>query len=90
MTVYEVLTIALIFVLATATVMAIYVGMMNWINAAHVVRCAACRHLTLSSVKEPQASCPHCRHPVLMHPIYAVHHPQSIHQVRVVGDGLRY
>jgi DNA-directed RNA polymerase subunit RPC12/RpoP len=90
MTLYEVLTVSLIIVLAIATMMAIYIGMMNWIGAAHVVRCASCHHLTFSSVKESPASCPHCRHPVLLHPLYAAHHPSSVHQVRVVGDRLRY
>lgn len=90
MTVFEALTVALIIVLATATVIALYVGLMNWVGAAHVVRCASCHHLTVASAKEPQQSCPHCRHPVLTHPLYAVHHPRSARQVRVVGDRLRY
>lgn len=87
MTVYEALTVALIFILATGSVMAIYIGMMNWINAAHVVRCVACHHLTFSAINQPQASCAHCRHPALMHPLYTAQHP---HQIRVVGDGLHY
>ncbi len=87
MTVYEILTVGLIFILAAATVTAIYVGMMNWINAAHVVRCMACHHLTFSGVNQPQPSCAHCRHPAIMHPIYSAHHP---HQIRVVADQLRY
>jgi DNA-directed RNA polymerase subunit RPC12/RpoP len=87
MTVYEVLTVALIVVLAMATVVAIYLGLMNWIGAAHVVHCASCHHLTVSQANHPQGSCPHCRHPVLMHPLYAAQHP---HQVRVVDDRLRY
>jgi hypothetical protein len=87
MTVYEVLTVALIVVLAMATIVAIYLGLMNWIGAAHVVRCAACHHLTVAQSNQPQGSCPHCRHPALMHPLYAAHHP---HEIRVVGDRLRY
>lgn len=89
MTVYEGLTVALIIVLATATTVAIYLGLMNWIGAAHVVRCTACHHLTVASSKDLQQSCPHCRHPVLTHPVYSAHH---LHQrgVRVVGDRLRY
>jgi DNA-directed RNA polymerase subunit RPC12/RpoP len=90
MSVYEVLTVTLIVVLASATVIALYLGMMNWFRAAYVVRCATCHHLTVSSANEPQESCPHCRHPVLLHPVYAVHHPRSVHQLRVVGDRLRY
>lgn len=90
MTVYEILTIALIVVLATATTAAIYLGLMSWVGALYVVRCATCHHLTFSSAKIAQPSCPHCRHPVLAHPIYALHHPRSPSQVRVVNDGLHY
>ena len=53
MAVYEVLTIALIVVLALATTAAIYLGLLNWIGAFYVVRCAACHHLTSSSVNSP-------------------------------------
>ena len=90
MSVYEVLTIALIAVLAVATTAAIYLGLLNWIGAFFVVRCAACHHLTFSSAKMAQKSCPHCRHPVLTHPLYSLHHPRALSQVRVVGDRLRY
>jgi len=90
MTIYEELTIALIIVLALATTAAIYVGLLNWIGGAHVVRCGACHHMTFSSVNEVQQSCPHCRHPVLTHPIYAAHHPKRLSEVRVVGDRLKY
>jgi DNA-directed RNA polymerase subunit RPC12/RpoP len=90
MTIFEALTVALILVLATATIIAIYLGLMNWINAVHVVRCATCHHLTVGAVNELQQSCPHCRHPVLMHPLYAAHHPRQASQLRVVGDRLHY
>ena len=78
MSVYEVLTIALIAVVGTAATAAIYLGLLNWIGAFFVVRCAACHHLTFSSAKTAQKSCPHCRHPVLTHPLYALHHPGSL------------
>jgi DNA-directed RNA polymerase subunit RPC12/RpoP len=90
MSVFEVLTIFLISVLATATTAAIYLGLLNWIGALFVVRCAACHHLTFSSAKNAETSCPHCRHPVLTHPIHALHHPRSVSKVRVVGDRLHY
>lgn len=90
MAVYEALTIALIVVLAAATIAALYLGLMNWIGAAHVVRCDTCHHLTVAAARQPQQSCPHCRHPLLTHPLYAVHHPRSARQVRVVGDRLHY
>ena len=90
MTVYEVLTIALIFVLGTAATAAIYLGLLNWIGAAYVVRCATCRHLTVSSDRQAPQSCAHCRHPVLMHPVHAAHHPREAADVRVMSDTLRY
>jgi hypothetical protein len=90
MTVYEALTIALVVVLALATTAAIYLGLLNWIGALFVVRCAACHHLTFASANQPQPSCPHCRHPVLTHPVYAARHPGTVSEVRVVGDRLRF
>lgn len=90
MTVFEGLTIALIVVLASATTVAIYLGLLNWMGAMYVVRCAACHHLTLASANHAAQSCPHCRHPALMHPLYAAHHRRSRSEVRVVGDRLRY
>jgi hypothetical protein len=89
MTVYEVLTVALITVLAAATIVAIYWGMANWIGAFYVVRCTACHHLTTNSANNPRESCPHCRHPVLTHPIHALAHPGARGTIRVVGDRLR-
>ncbi|MGK2865786.1 MAG: hypothetical protein ACSLFA_03940 [Mycobacterium sp.] len=88
MTVYEVLTVAVIVVLALAATGAIYLGLLNWLGAAYVVRCAACHHLTLSSANAAQGSCPHCRHPALLHPIYTAQHRGQA--ARVVGDRLRY
>lgn len=88
MAVYEALTVALIVVLAAATTVAIYVGLMNWIGACYVVRCSECHHLTFASVNRPQESCAHCRHPMLMHPLYAANHPDNA--VRVVNDRLHY
>jgi DNA-directed RNA polymerase subunit RPC12/RpoP len=90
MTVYEVLTVVLIIVLATAATAAIYLGILNWIGALYVVRCASCHHLTFSSANRRQGSCPHCRHPVLTHPVYAAHHPGHQSEIRVVGDRLKY
>jgi hypothetical protein len=90
MTVYEVGTIALVVVLATAATVAIYLGLLNWIGAFYVVRCAACHHLTFSSANQAQGSCPHCRHPALLHPMHAARHPRDLSEVRVVGDRLRY
>lgn len=90
MTVYEAATVALVFVLAMATTAAIYLGLLNWIGAFYVVRCATCHHLTTASTKAAPASCPHCRHPSLLHPVYTARHPHDPPAVRVVSDGLRY
>ena len=60
------------------------------IGAFYIVRCSECRHLTFSSANRNQASCPHCRHPVLTHPIHAIAHRDSRADVRVPGDRLRY
>ena len=51
MTIEEVFTIALIAVLATAATAAIYLGLLNWIGAFYIVRCAACHHLTHSRLR---------------------------------------
>jgi DNA-directed RNA polymerase subunit RPC12/RpoP len=90
MTFFEVGTIVVVVVLASAATTAIYLGLLNWMGAFYVVRCAACHHLTSSSVNQAPGSCPHCRHPALLHPVYAVRHPRSLSEVRVVGDRLRY
>lgn len=90
MAVYEVLTLAVIFVIGTAATLAIYLGLLNWIGGFFVVRCDECHHLTFSSANRSQRSCPHCRHPLLMHPIYSAHHSRGPNRVRVVDDRLRY
>jgi hypothetical protein len=86
MPIEEVFTIAVIAVLATAATAAIYLGLLNWIGAFYVVHCAACHHLTFSSSNRAQESCPHCRHPVVMHPFHSLHHAG----VPVVNDRLHY
>jgi DNA-directed RNA polymerase subunit RPC12/RpoP len=86
MTVEEVFTIGVIAVLATAATAAIYLGLLNWVGAFYIVRCAKCHHLTFSSSNRLQDSCPHCRHPALMHPIHSLRHSG----VRVVNDQLHY
>jgi hypothetical protein len=90
MTVYFSLTVAVIVVLATAATLAIFLGLLNWMGAFFVVRCGACHHLTFAGTDRRQQSCPHCRHPVLTHPLYTAHHRHSVSSVRVVGDRLKY
>lgn len=88
MTVYEVLTVALITALATLAVLAIYLGLLNWIGALYLVRCSECHHLAFNSKKDPRTSCPHCEHPLLLHPLYAARHRDA--PVHVVDDRLHY
>ncbi|WP_197382005.1 hypothetical protein [Mycolicibacterium mengxianglii] len=90
MTVYAALTIAVIAVLGTAATLLIYLGLLNWMGAFFIVRCGACHHLTFAAANHSQQSCPHCRHPILTHPLRAAHHPHSAGQLRVVGDRLKY
>lgn len=90
MTVYEVLTVVLITVLAIVATAAIYLGLLNWIGALYVVRCTECHHLAFNSANRPKTSCPHCRHPVLTHPIHAAHHPGSRSDVKLESDRLHY
>ena len=86
--VYQVLIIALIMVVASAATLAIYLRSLNWMGEFYVLHCTACHHLTTATTNQPQASCPHCRHPVLLHPLHAATHPNA--RVRVVTDSLRY
>ena len=81
MTVYEILTIALIAVLALATLAAIWVGLLGWMGQFYIVRCSECSHVMFSSAKNPQRSCARCRHPLLMHPVRAVVHPTRLDTV---------
>jgi ribosomal protein S27E len=90
MSIYGVGTIALVVVLAISATVAIYMGLLNWMGAFYVVRCAACHHLTFSSANQTQESCAHCRHPALLHPMYTARHRGTPSDVRVVGDRLRY
>ena len=70
MTVYEVLVVVIaVMVGAIATAGAIFLGLLNWIGAFHVVHCRTCHHLTGSSVNDPPVSCPHCRRLALTHPV---------------------
>jgi hypothetical protein len=90
MSIYGVGTIALVVVLGIGATVAIYMGLLNWMGAFYVVRCAACHHLTFSSANQAQESCAHCRHPALLHPMYTALHRGTPSDVRVVGDRLRY
>ena len=88
MTVYEVLSFTAIAMVGSAATIAIYLGLLNWVGGFHVVHCSTCRHLTGAATTQSPASCPHCRHPMLLHPFYAAAHPAA--PVRVRSDPLRY
>lgn len=75
MTVYEILTIALIAGLAAAATAAIYIGLLGMMGQFYVRRCASCKHFMFAFTDQPQHSCARRRHPVLLHPLHAVHHP---------------
>ncbi|KAA0081754.1 hypothetical protein CIW52_18665 [Mycolicibacterium sp. P9-64] len=72
MEIYEMLTLAVIVVLAAATTAAIYYGLLGMVGSFYVVRCASCGHLASSAVDQPQPSCWRCRHPALRHPMHAI------------------
>lgn len=78
MTVYEDLTIAVVVVLAAFTTGAIYVGLLGLLGGYCIVRCPSCQHWTLTVTDRPRGACPRCRHPVLMHPLRAMHHPRHV------------
>ncbi len=88
MTFYLLLAMSLTFLVAAVATGAIFLGVLNWIGAFYVVHCSTCHHLTGSKVNQPPQTCPHCRHPALTHPVYAVRHPG--HRVRVLSDPLKY
>src|SRR5690348_4133292 len=71
MTVYEVATIALIFVVASAATLAIYLGLLNWMGRFHVVHCSASPRPTRASPRSPSTSSPPCRAPLLLLPGWA-------------------
>ena len=90
MTIYEVLTGVVGFVLALGATAAIFAGLANWAGGFFVVRCAACHHLAFSTVNKPKTDCPHCKYPALLHPLYTAQHGTAMASARVVGDRLHY
>jgi hypothetical protein len=88
MTVYTVIALAVIAFVGFAATLAIYLGLINWMGGFYVVHCTNCHHLTGSSRNAPPQSCVHCRHPMLLHPVYATRHRGR--PVRVLADSLRY
>src|ERR1700757_2089045 len=75
MTVYEIPTLALIVGLAAAATAAIYLGILGMSGQLYLVRRSACRHLTFSFTNMPRQTCPRCRHPLRLHPVHTLIHP---------------
>lgn len=90
MTMYEGLTLAVVALLALGATAAIFAGLLNWAGGFFVVRCAACHHLTFSTVNRLKTDCPHCKYPALLHPLYTAQHGTAMASTRVVGDRLHY
>ena len=75
MTVYEIPTLALIVGLAAAATAAIYLGILGITGQLYLAGCSACQHLTFSSTNTPRQTCPRCRHPLRLHPVHTLIHP---------------
>ncbi|WP_206072425.1 hypothetical protein [Antrihabitans stalactiti] len=74
MTVYEALTIAVIVAIAAASTAAIYIGLAEMAGMRHSTRCSTCAHWTHTLTDTQPQSCPHCRHPALLHPVRTLSH----------------
>ena len=72
--VLEILTSALVVVLAVATVIAAFVGLLGVAGALRLLRCEQCDHLVVTSALRPPGTCAYCRHDRLFHPVHAMHH----------------
>lgn len=88
MTVLEMFNFVLIVAVGLIAIGGIYLGLANWFGGFHMVHCRRCHHLTGSRRNEPASSCLHCRHPMVLHPFYALAHRGS--PVRVRPDPLHY
>jgi hypothetical protein len=50
----------------------LYAGLAGLLGGLRMVRCRSCDHWTTCVTDSPGSSCPHCRHPVLLHPVHAI------------------
>jgi DNA-directed RNA polymerase subunit RPC12/RpoP len=85
----EVVAGVLVCCFAAVVFTAAVVGLMGVLGVLRLARCDRCGHLGVTSGAEPIASCPYCRHGVLLHPVHALHetifHPVAVlHQLPVV------
>ncbi len=74
MVVGEVVAGVLLFALAVATTVGLYIGLLGVLGAIRLDRCDRCGHLGVVSRAEHATTCPYCRHERLLHPIYTLHH----------------
>ncbi|MCV7192059.1 hypothetical protein [Mycolicibacterium brumae] len=88
MTGFEVLGIAAIVAVGAIAIVGIFLGLANWVGGFHMVHCRTCHHLTGSAQQGPVEDCVHCRHPALLHPLYAAMHRAA--PIRIRRDPLHY
>jgi len=75
MVIVEVLAGVLAGILALATLLALYGGLLGVFGVViRFVRCDRCGHLGMTSAAEPLRACARCRHGRLLHPLWALHH----------------
>ena len=84
MAIVEVLAGVLAGILALATLLAFYAGLLDVLGVIRFVRCDRCGHLGMTSAAEPLRACARCRHGRLLHPLWALHHSDPRYEQRPV------
>ena len=84
MVIVEVLAGVLAGILALATLLAFYAGLLGVLGVIRFVRCDRCGHLGMTSTAEPLRACSRCRHGRLLHPLWALHHSDPRYEQRPV------
>jgi hypothetical protein len=70
---------ALVLVLGIATTAAALVGIAGLAGVVRLVRCQQCGRLDMTSLSDPSRACVYCRHNLLFHPVYSLHHRHLPH-----------
>jgi hypothetical protein len=65
----------LVFMLVTASCVALVVGVLGECGVVRLVRCTRCAHIIVLQSGVEQPSCPYCRHTHLAHPLRTLRHP---------------
>jgi hypothetical protein len=86
MVIVEVLAAVLVGVLALATLLAMYGGLLGLLGVMRFVPCDLCGHLGMTSASEPLRTCTRCRHGRLLHPLWALHHSHGGHHRGPAGS----